>query len=557
MNKIARTFLDSLTAQLKNSASLSAFIESDTWLNGKPFSFKGHEYQEYLCNLLETRPGHILNVLKPSQIGLSEIANRVVLALMALFPGIGALISFPSKLFAQEVLKTRFASIISESPKLSGMLNRDIDSASAKAFHNGSIMYALGGSKNSSGSLLNRPIAVCLIDELDRQDPDIVTGYRSRMTHTPAEKRVIIRISTPTVQGIGIDAEFNESREQHVALTKCEHCGHEFEPDYYAHVKIPEYNESLLILTKSKAALLPIEDAFLECPECLKAIVKPKLVWRIDYNPLGMKNTIGVKLSPFCAPEFISMPDLVESSLSYTSHVEFLNQGLGRVADLKDSSIQREHIHFEHKPMVPAQQIFGLDLGKLCHFVKGRLNNDTTLHVDEMHIVKLSELEDFLQEQFQKTVFSAAVLDSQPYSDLVYRLVKKYPRLYSAIYVSPTTPIPELFKLKIDDKYDEMVRQVSINKSPMMDLLSNSLNNFVTFEPSPMEGLMVKHLLDMRRVRDYRFEEMIYMWIKSKIGEDHFFHAMTYFFTAGKLAMAGLDDSFAIPTLLMKFKHRQ
>lgn len=556
MNRIAKNFLESLRAQLNNTTSIATFLESETYLGGQRFSFKGHEFQRYLCDLIEANPGYTLNVVKNSQIGLSEWANRVVLAFMAIIPGASVLVSFPSRTMSQEVLKTRISSIIQESPRLQGLINRDIDSASAKAFLNGSIMYALGGNKQSPSSLLNRPIRFCLIDELDRQDIDIVTGYRSRMTHTLPEKRVIIKISTPTVQGIGIDAEFNESREQHVGLTECNHCGHVFEPDYYVHVKIPGYDEPLLLLTKAKAAVIPIDEAYLECPGCEKAIDKPKLVWRIDINPVGVKKSIGVRLSPFCAPDFISMPDLVESSLTYSSHVEFMNQGLGKVTDLKDSSIQREHIHFAHLPMAPAQHIFSCDMGKLCYFMKGRLLADTTMHVDEMHVIKLAELEEFLEDQHKKTVFSAAVMDSQPYSDLVYRLVKKYQRLYSAIYVSPSQPIPELFKLKLTDKHNEVVRQVSINKGPMMDLMANSLNSFISFEPSPLEGTLVKHLLDIRRVRDYRFEEMIYTWMKSKTGEDHLYHSLVYFFTAAKLAAADIVDEMLMPTAIFKFKHR-
>lgn len=554
MNKIAQNFFEGLKAQLNNTASIGKFITEETFINGQPFSFEGHEYQPYIINLIETRPGATFSITKPSQVGLSEISYRIVLGKMGISPGTAVLLAMPSKIFSQEVLKTRVNSIITESPRLNSLIDRNVDSASTKMFHNNSILYALSGSKSSNSSLLNRPISVTLIDELDRMDMDIVTGFRSRMTHTPPARRLVIKISTPTAQGIGIDAEFDESRDQHVAEVVCEHCDYSFEPDYYEHVKIPGHDENLLLLTKAKAALLPISDAYLECPECKKPMETRATRWRVDENPLGMRNTIGIKLNPFIAPAFISIPDLVESSLTYKSHVEFLNQGLGRVANLSDSTIQRDHIHFEHRPQAAAQRIFGLDLGKLCYYIEGRLNFDTTMHIDELRVLKLSDLETFLEEKHKKVVFSAAVMDSQPYSDLVYRLVKKYPRLYSAIYVSPDTPIPELFKLKLTDKHSEIVRQVSINKSPMMDLMAGSLNSFLTIEPSPMEGTFIKHLLDMRRVRDYRFEEMIYQWIKSKQGEDHYFHALTYFFTAAKLAMADINDDFVMPVGIRKMK---
>lgn len=557
MNKQCKDFLTSLTSQLYNFSSYGEFITTETFLNGTRFSFSGHEFQEYIVRLIENNPGCTFSITKSSQLGLSEFSYRTVLAAMAVKPGTSALLSMPSKQFSQEVLRTRVTPIIDDSPRLSSLINKNVDSASVKQFHNGSILYALSGSKSSNSNLLNRPISLALLDEIDKQDPDILTGFRSRMTHTLPEKRLVIKISTPTAAGIGIDAEFSESREQHTAMVECEHCQYRFEPDFYVHVKIPGYNKDIKLLTKSELAMLDVQQSYLECPECFGNIVKRKTYWDVTENPQGLQKTIGIKLNPFIAPAFISIPDLVEASQLFSSSVEFLNQGLGKVANLRDSSVQREHIHFEHRPLEVAMNVFGLDLGKLCHFMKGRLNADTTLHVDEAHVVKLAELEDFLKEQFSRTVFMAGVIDSQPYTDLVYRLVKHYPRLYSAIYVSPGTPIPELFKLKMTDKHGELVRQVSINKAPMMDLMANSLESFITFEPSPMEGIIVKHLLDMRRVRDYRFEEMIYQWIKSKTGEDHFFHTLTYFFTASKLAQANLVSDVQIPIGIHKMRMKR
>jgi len=557
MHRYAEQFLVSLKAGLSSDrVDLAKFIIEDTYLGGKPFSFKGHEYQKYVLDIVKANPGCTFVVKKSSQIGLSELFVRLLLARMSVRPGTSAVISFPSKLFAQEMLKTRVNSVIYESPRLRELINRDIDSASVKAFHNSSILFALGGSKASNTSLLNRPLDSVLADELDRQDMNIVTGFRSRMTHTPPEDRFVAYISTPTAAGLGIDAEFNECGVTHHPYTVCNHCLHQFKPDYYEHVKIPGYDESLLLLTKIKASPLPVDQAFLECPECLEPVTDPVILWRTEINPIGVKKKIGIELTPFVAHAFISMPDLVDSSLTYSSVVEFRNQGLGKVADLKDSSIQREHIHFVHQEPKPAQHIFGLDMGKLCYYFHGVINNDTSIHVLGAHVVKLSEIEEFLEEENKKNVFAASVIDSQPYSDLVYRLVRRYPRLYSAIYVSPSTPIPELFKLSMHDRHGEIVRQVSINKGPMMDLFSNSLDHFFTFEPSPMEGMIVKHLLDMRRVRDYRFEEMIYQWVKSKQGDDHSMHACVYLFTAAKLAQADIQSNFTTPTLIRKMKIR-
>jgi len=80
MNKTAEQFLESLRASLLNTHSLSKFIEEETFINGRPFSFEGHEYQEYCTKLVENNPGYTISITKPSQIGLvgMGLSRRVI-----------------------------------------------------------------------------------------------------------------------------------------------------------------------------------------------------------------------------------------------------------------------------------------------------------------------------------------------------------------------------------------------------------------------------------------------------------------------------------------------
>lgn len=553
MKKRFAEFIYSMEVQLSpDAASYKRFITEETYINGKKFSFKDHEYQEYIVDVVEKNPGYTFSVMKCSQIGLSEVFNRLILARAATRPGTSVLVSFPSISFSQEVFKTRMTQVINSSPKLSSLIDRNNDSASVKSFHNESIMYALGGSAQSKTSLLNRPIDTVLVDEKDRQDPKITSGYRSRMTHTSPEERLVINISTPTADGIGIDAEIKESGQIHTPWMVCP-CDHEFIPDFYQDVVIPGFNEKMLLLTKNKAAKLDLTKSYLKCPECGQEINKDnrRTKWKVRYNEEGVRKKIGIVIDPFTAMGFISIPDLVESSLEYDSHVEFLNQGLGKTADKADSSLTASDIIFTHDDC-RGSNIFGLDLGKTCHWMRGILKPDSTVHVAEARTVNLSELEDFVSEQHSKYIFSAGVVDSQPYTDVVYKMIKRYNRMFSAIYVSPNIPIPEMYKIKMTDKNNEVVRQISINKSVVMDTFSNSLSDFYTFESGVYDAAILKHFLDMRRIRDYRFEEMIYKWVKSDKGDDHFWHTAVYLFMASKLAIAGFNSGCSVPIVVRK-----
>jgi len=540
-------FVANMKGQLGTILSLSQFITEETHLNGKRFSFEDHFFQEYVTNVIEQSFGKTVSIMKISQIGLSEIVNRIILAIMAVRAGTGCIISFPSKTMSQEVFKTRFSPIIDSSPRLSNMICREVDSASVKQLSNGSIMYALSGSTGSKSTLLNRPANLVIVDEFDKQDIDVVSGYTSRAGHSSEENCLTINLSTPTVANFGIDAEIKESRYIHVPWIKCDECGHEFIGDYYTHVKVPGFDKSLEYLTKNDAIDLDLSLSYLECPSCLCHLTKhnKSTVWKIVENPKGLIDKIGIMLDPFVAMGFLTMSKLVKSSVKYTSKTEFLNQGLGRVAELSDSTIDVDSIQFGHSER-EGLPIFGLDMGKLCHYVRGILHHDSTIHVAEIRVIPLPELDEFIEKEFQRYYFAAAVMDAGPYSDIVYRYVKKYETMFSAIYVDPAIPKPELYTINMSDKYDETVRQVNINKNMFFTTFAEDLPNFYTFEPNPLhQHLLVQHLRDMRKVRDYSYEEIRYKWVKSKGGNDHLFHSCVFLAMAAKLAQAQVVNHYA------------
>ena len=81
MKQLHENFMEALQAQLDpESLRLSKYITKKTFLAGKNFSLKGHEFQKYITLLIENHPGFTFSVSKCSQIGLSELFNRIVLA---------------------------------------------------------------------------------------------------------------------------------------------------------------------------------------------------------------------------------------------------------------------------------------------------------------------------------------------------------------------------------------------------------------------------------------------------------------------------------------------
>jgi len=566
----AEFFLESLRAQLSPSAtSLPHFITEKIYLNGAKFSFKGHEYQKYLTELITDNQGCTFAIVKPSQIGVTTWAIALLLSRMALIPGESIIYAMPSAQFSGEIMKTRISPMIEGSPILNSLIDKDADSTTVKRFGNGSILYALGAGPQSNTTLQSRPASAIVSDELDKCDIAKVTGFRSRLSHTPIEKRMVLMFSTPTVSDFGIDAQFKQASIQHTAVIKCNNCSHKFDPDYYTDVIIPGYTEPLATLNRAKAAKLDLSKAYLKCPECSEHLTykNTELLFNRTVNPEGVAKKLGIKLSPFSSMAFVTPADLVESSLIYTDQAEFVNQALGKTISTKDSSITLEDLHFTAPDMelsgFNGLRVTGIDMGKLCHIISGRVKGDLTVTIDQVHVVKLADFEEFIVKLFKDFPPAAVVMDAQPYTSIVYNLVKKYPRLFSCIYTDPTTQTPELFKISQTDKYGELTRQIAVNKNKIMTQLADSLSDFFTFQTtdtvSQSSNLLISHILSMRKMRDYRYEDpLMKKWVKATDGQDHLWHSLVYLYLASKLALGNVAGTQGgVPVQVHKFKHTE
>lgn len=541
---IAKHYMKRLRAGLRpDTNSLVRYISEETFINLKPYSFKGHEYQQYFTELIENDPNVDISAEKCSQIGLSEIVYRIILALMDLNPGFSVALLMPSISFSNEVLKTRIAQIIEQSPRLKSILKHDIDSASMKMFQNQSILYALGASVNSKSTLINRPITLAVSDELDKLDYDVHTGLRSRQTHSIHKPR--ISISTPTAPGIGINAEA-EDRQMHYQLMICPECKLEFAPDYFEQVEVPGFNDPITLLTPEKARTLALNTdlAVHFCPGCHAILSgKPiKMPWVIENQE---RRKIHVRLTPFSARDFISPADLVTSQLTFSSRTEFLNQSLGLPATLADSSIDISKIQFSNEETPSGVRVGGLDLGKVSHFMEG-VTTETVLFVDVVRLLELGELEKEVDTAIRTHRLASMVSDAMPFLDLINRWSNRHPMLWPAYYVDPVKPMPEMYKLKSNT--DERVRQISINKNLVFDSLAEALmSGQIVFRHSAYDHTITEHIQDFRRIRDHRYAELRYRWVKGK-GNDHFFHALCYLFMASKLIRQSSNHSLSLPT---------
>ena len=201
LDRISSMHIERLRSATLNKFSVDTipeWITTHTKIGGENYSFVDHEYQERI--LRDT--SREVNVRKCSQVGLSETSARLALALVAVLPKYTVAYTLPTAGFAQTFMRTRVDPIIQSSPFLSELVHATTDNAEVKRFGE-SYLYLKGS--QSSNAPISVPCDHLIHDEIDFSDPETISQYHSRITHSKYKRKT--RLSTPTAPGRGIDRE--------------------------------------------------------------------------------------------------------------------------------------------------------------------------------------------------------------------------------------------------------------------------------------------------------------------------------------------------------------
>lgn len=515
-------------------ADLLEFVCKNTYLNGKPFSTKGHEYQERILSDVSQE----IVIVKPSQIGLSELSLRIALGLVNMIPNFSLIYTLPTATMASLYTKTRLDPIINGSPVLREAVRGELDSSEAKQLGPNNFLYVRGAAVGNSA--IGYPADCVINDEVDFSDPNILEMLGSRMTHSPY--RWGIKLSTPTTEGGPIDAAFQESR-QHYNMVRCEHCNHVFFPNYWDHVKIPGYTGELRDITKETLTRIRYQEAALRCPHCDKvpSLLPAHREWVIS-NPNKAYIAAGYKLTPFDAPTFISTPSLVAVSTKYQRLSQFKNFHLGETASDAESGVQPEDIDraaltLEKSPFT--SHVIGIDLGLTCHFIVAGMTPTGGMVVVHMERVPLARFRERYAQLAQEYRASIKVSDLQPYTDLILSMSDVDANLYGATYVTRQGMDVYTVHQRDADVNNALagVRQVSIARNQLFDrLLADLRGGSLQLRKTADWDILKAHACDMKRASaTLRNGEFTSMWQKSAKGHDHYWHAVAYAWVANQM----------------------
>ena len=512
---------------LEKGMTNSQWITKNTKLLGMNFSLHDHEFQEQIIN----DDSQHLVVKKCSQVGLTEIIVRVILAFIARHQGTTAIMTQPTRTMALNFSTTRVDDIIQESPLLLNLLDRKVDSKELKAL--GKSYLYIKGTKGSS-SAISVPADMIVTDEYDFSDLAVVGKYNSRLSHS--KYKLIKRFSTPTIPNFAISKEFDLSTQNHY-LMKCPHCRHWNNHDFFKDVVIlhPDYKDVRPEdVTVDDLVNIGPDQVQMLCQKCRKPLVYH------DYTDMEWvakhpdRYISGYQVRPWNTA--MQRPfDLIRSREDYNLYADWVNFGLGE--DYIDANQIFDVSKITEVALSMGMPIFiGIDFGKDCWLVTGTKNSDGELIINRKEKVSENDIKQRVEDIIRDEFVLGMVLDALPQTKLSSDIRNLLPGSAYTAYYSDNQK--DYYQIKGNEEDVTIARTQLFDKVlSVKDMIVQKGENTQLFKEH-MQG-MVK-----QRLKDDVVESERYVKVKA----DHFLHAVGYMYCAADI-FAGSSSHFAMPSM--------
>lgn len=525
--------------------SVSRWMCEHTTIKDKKFSFKDHEFQKQIADDLSPT----LVVQKPTQVGMTELSVRIMLALCGIRRNFKVIYILPSAKFAGEFAKTRVDPIIETSTRLSSLIVKGADGAMMKRI--GSSTMYMGGAA-TKGQAISRPADALFMDEVDFANQEVLTSYEGRLGHALDPMRR--KFSTPTLSGYGINKELLIS-DRHRYLVKCERCETWQAPDFNKDVHIPGFEaEEFKLFTREHLTdpAIDIQNAVMLCQKCKKPIDNSlknpdRRMWVPQITEV--QTIRGYEVKPCDLPMYNTTPVMVSRFANYADAEDFWNFSQGEVYDSDENQVNVDVV--SNCFTLPIQEevsglCMGVDVGKhRCHVMIGKGNN--------VFFRKTLKIEDgeFLDQI--KTLYLAhkcvqGVIDIGPDSSLSRGLHNAFGTGFlMCAYRKDVSADPWYYSVQEDKGV------VSMQRTKGFNMLVQDLNRRAwKFTPGADKAEVLSQFLGMKRLKKEDTDEGDLRVIWEKVGDDHYLHALMYLQVAIHVAEGahrGVSSAVAAPML--------
>lgn len=358
----------------------STWLEKNTSLKGRPFSFNRYPFQRELVDDDHRNSATI----KPSQVGVSEIYQRAALAFLKRHRNTKGIYAYPDDDMRKKNVQTRVMPMVESTD----IFNKH--TASTKPVRSiqllqieQSFLYMTG---SKEGDATSTDADFVFLDEYDLHDMDIAGLFSSRLLNS--EHKIKRYFSTPTFTQYGIH-QLYENSDQMEYLIKCDSCNHWqfplFEEKFLHLPGLPTGLESLTEIDQSMIEhfKIDLEASYVCCERCRRPLDlgrESNRAWVAKYP--SRQYARGRRVNPFSVstrPPRDVILELVEIKNKGQSIRRFKNTILGEPEDSSTARISESSIRacITGMAQVPAINKFvptwvGIDMGHTCTITVGQ-----------------------------------------------------------------------------------------------------------------------------------------------------------------------------------------
>lgn len=485
-------------------------------LGSKPFQIEGHEYEINMLTCDARRQCY----MKAAQMGLTEInvLKSMYGLIFSKYPQ-GVLYLFPTNLDVSDFSKGRFQTLIRDNPKEVGTFVSDTDAVSIKRVQK-AMLYLRGaratskieGIKKSSSQLKSVPVDRIAWDEVDEMEPAMIDLARERLSHSEVKEEAYL--STPSIPDYGIDKLYQGSS-QNVWMIRCEKCG----------------TETCLELEFPECLLETGMGVIRACKKCKQEIFPRNGRWVAQY-PERSKDMVGWWISQLNSA-------YVDPAAILKAYNDPPN---GNIAEVYNSKLGMAYVSAENRlsisdiyaccgqdTMVTHEQgpcAMGVDVGKLLHVVVGFKPRTEVCEV--CYLARVSSFND-VHDIAKRFNVQCAVVDLEPEIRKAreFQKAEDYP-VFLCDYQHRIVSGPQ---------WDEGTNMVKVHRTETCDITHDLFTNpgsLIIPRRCDEVDRFAQEVRNIAKVleedpetgsREYRYR---------KLGEDHYRHALNYFYLASQ-----------------------
>lgn len=520
-NPVLQQFLDDLKARYPidgDDVSYSQWLSLNTKLNNRPFAYEGFEFQRRIVD--DMHPD--MSVIKPSQVGMTEVQVRKFLAFLTRNRGTSGIFSFPNEKMFKQNSKTRIRPVIKQPAFNSTGLEDDKPTRAMNLYEiNGSFAHITG---MTEGDATSTPADILFHDELDLSDMTMIGLYQSRLQNSAF--KITQAFSTPTFPGFGIDLAYQAS-DMHEYLQKCGCCGHWQVPVFdMRFLSLPGYTGDGKLIEIDADHTIDLSAAAFVCEKCSKPLDlwNPELREWVAERPA--RDARGYRIRP--TSSYKLDPAYIIRQLLKMKRLDQLkgwhNTVLGETYNDGNSKLEPEMIKTLMKgPGIPevgslVPCVLASDMGRTCHLTVGTKGDGGTVNPFLFETVSSDNIKARIHELRAKYNIVAGAVDRHPYTTTAEEIRNET----NGVILPVEYRGAEHIRL-VNDDYGAL-DFVQINRTKAIDDVVGMVRRqgFQMRGYGSLATVVIEHMCDMVRIE---LPEKLATWEKTT-GQDHFMHSL-------------------------------